>query len=326
MNMRKIGPFTVNAIGLGCMGMSHGYGKPNKENAIRTLKTALDIGYNFFDTAALYGFGENERLLGDILSPYRKKFILASKCGLIRGTDGKRCLDARPSSILRTCEDSLRNLKTDHIDLYYLHRVDPKVPLDDQIGALVDLVQQGKIISIGLSEVSESTLHKANAIHRIDALQSEYSLWTRTPEKKIISTCQELGITFVAFSPLGRGFLTGHIKDNKDFFASDLRLSMPRFSDENLPKNLSLLQTLQNIAASKNSTLAQVALAWILNKHSEMVPIPGTTDPHHLIENFNAQKITLNQDDMNQLEKAFHLNAIFGTRYDQVTMSSMETE
>lgn len=325
MNVRKIGPFNVHAVGLGCMGMSHGYGKPDRENTVRTLHMALDLGYNFLDTAALYGFGENEKLIGEVLANRRSEYVLASKCGLIRGSDGKRSLDARPSVIRQTCEESLRNLKTDSIDIYYLHRVDPKVPLEDQIGTLVQLIDEGKIGSIGLSEVSAATLRKANAIHSIAALQSEYSLWTRNPENQVLDTCKELGISFVAFSPLGRGFLTGKLQDTKNLLSTDLRISMPRFTEENLPKNLALLVALKEIAETRQCTLAQIALAWILTKQPEMILIPGTTNIDHAAENFAAQKILLNKTEMELLENRFISEAIFGERYDKVTLASMET-
>jgi aryl-alcohol dehydrogenase-like predicted oxidoreductase len=325
MNLRKVGPFDVNAVGLGCMGMSHGYGKPDRENSARTLRMALDLGYNFLDTAALYGFGENEKLIGEVLANRRSEYVLASKCGLIRGSDGKRSLDARPSVIRQTCEESLRNLKTDCIDIYYLHRVDPKVSLEDQIGTLAQLIDEGKIVSIGLSEVSATTLRKANAIHPIAALQSEYSLWTRNPENQVLDTCKELGISFVAFSPLGRGFLTGKLQDTKNLLSTDLRMSMPRFSEDNLPKNLALLVTLKEIAETRQSTMAQVALAWVLTKQPEIILIPGTTNIDHVAENFAAQEFILNMNEMELLDKTFHSNAIFGERYDEATLASMET-
>lgn len=326
MKTLKIGSSTVNPLGMGCMGMSHGYGKPMKEDCVRTLHTALDIGYNFFDTAALYGFGENEKLIVQTLSSRRNAFVLASKCGLIRGPDGKRFQDASPARIRQTCEESLTNLRTDRIDLYYLHRVDPKIPLEDQIGTLADLIQEGKILSIGLSEVSVSTLKRAQAIHPIAALQSEYSLWTRHPEDNIIPTCKELGVIFVAFSPLGRGFLTGKLQDNKSLSAGDLRISMPRFSDEHFSSNLTLLGTLEEIAQSRSSSLAQIALAWILTKHPQLAVIPGTTNSAHALENFQAQHLVLEQSVINRLDKAFSVEKIHGKRYDQATLSTMETE
>lgn len=325
MNVRKIGPFNVNAIGLGCMGMSHGYGKPDRENTARTLRIALDLGYNFLDTAALYGFGENEKLIGEVLANRRSEYVLASKCGLIRGSDGKRSLDARPSAIRQTCEESLRNLKTDSIDIYYLHRVDPKVSLEDQIGTLAKLIDEGKIGAIGLSEVSATTIRTANNIHPIVALQSEYSLWTRNPENQVLETCKELGITFVAFSPLGRGFLTGKLQNTQHLLATDLRMTMPRFSEENLSKNLALLAALHQIAETKQCTMAQVALAWIFTKQPEMIVIPGTTNDDHAAENFAAQRFSLNKSEMELLESTFIPEAIFGERYDKVTLASMET-
>jgi aryl-alcohol dehydrogenase-like predicted oxidoreductase len=323
--MRQIGPFKVNPIGLGCMGMSHGYGKSDLLIAKQTLHKALDIGYNFLDTAALYGFGANEKLIGDTLASRRNEFILASKCGLIRGPDGKRLLDAHPDSIRRTCDNSLQNLQTEIIDLYYLHRVDPKIPLDDQIGTLADLIQEGKIRSIGLSEVSAKTIRKAHAIHPISAVQSEYSLWTRNPESSVIDCCAELKIAFVAFSPVGRGFLTDQLRDPSQLAEGDLRLTMPRFYPENFFHNLQLLEPLKKIAHKLGATTAQVSLAWLLAKAAHIIPIPGTTHPQHCEENLLAQKIKLDANDILQLDNSFNESELKGKRYNDETLACMET-
>ena len=325
MQTRHIGPFTINPIGFGCMGMSHGYGKTDVNIAKQTLHKALDIGYNFLDTAALYGFGNNEKLIGETLASRRNEFILASKCGLIGGPDGKRLLDARPDSIRKTCDTSLQNLRTEVIDLYYLHRVDPKIPLEDQIGTLGDLVKEGKIRSIGLSEVSANTIRKANAIHKISAVQSEYSLWTRNPENQVIDCCAELDIAFVAFSPVGRGFLTDQLRDLSQLSAGDLRLTMPRFYPENFPHNLQLLEPLKKIANKHTATTAQISLAWLLAKASHIIPIPGTTNAKHCEENFVAQEITLSADDISQLDKCFNESELKGKRYNDETLATMET-
>ncbi len=246
---QKLGEFNVSPIGLGCMSMSHGYGESNKKFAQKTLLSALDYGYNFYDTAALYGFGENEKLLGKVLKPHRNRIILASKCGLIKGTDGKRAVNGRPDIIQKTCEESLKNLQTECIDLYYLHRVDPQVPIEESIGALANLVKQGKIRGIGISEVNTTTLRRAQQEYPITALQSEYSLWTRNPEQGVLAACRELSIKFIAFSPLARGFLTNKLNFKTHFSTQDLRSSMPRFQGDNYLANLRLLTGFNAIAS-----------------------------------------------------------------------------
>jgi len=307
------------------MSMSHAYGVPDRKAAERTLHRALDIGYNFFDTAALYGFGKNEQLLGEVISPRRNEFVLASKCGLIRGEDGKRSVNAQPDIIRKTCEQSLKNLRTDHIDLYYLHRVDPKVPLEDQIGMLGQLVTEGKIRSVGMSEVAAETLRKAHAIHPIAALQSEYSLWTRNPEHQVLDTCRELGIAFVAFSPLGRGFLCANLSDPDTLVETDLRRSMPRFQGDNFVQNLALLEPLKHIAAKNGCSPAQLALAWLLSKAKNIVPIPGTQNVRHAEENFSAIDIRLSARENAVLENAINASTVRGERYNRATLATMET-
>ncbi|MBL4827736.1 MAG: aldo/keto reductase [Spongiibacteraceae bacterium] len=325
MPSRKLGPFSVSAIGLGCMSMSHGYGKPDKQKATKTLNKALDLGYNFLDTAALYGFGHNESLIGEVLASRRNEYVLASECGLIRGDDGKRSLNGRPDVIKKTCEDSLRRLKTDVIDLYYLHRVDPNVPVEDSVGALSDLVAQGKIKTIGLSEVNVTTLRRAHAVHPITALQSEYSLWTRNPEGEVLKACEEMGVSFVAFSPLGRAFLTGKVRDMSLLEENDLRQTMPRFQAQNFIENLTLLATFADIAKAEECSMAQLSLAWVLAQGDNIIPIPGTQHPEHAEENLASVHIDLNQRCQTNLNQLINANVVQGDRYSPAIMASMET-
>ena len=287
MQTRKLGPFEVSAIGLGCMNLSHAYGGPvSPEQGERVLLAALDAGVTLFDTATLYGFGANETLVGTVMKSHRHKFTLASKCGMqgvdVAG-DGKlvRVIDGRPATIQKACEDSLRRLQTDVIDLYYLHRWDKKVPIEDSVGALADLVRKGSIRSIGLSEVSASTLRKAHAVHPIAAVQTEYSLWTRNPEIAVLDACRELGAAFVAFSPVARGFLCGDLTDVSTLDAKDIRRAMPRFSPDNYAANLKLLPAYKAVARDAGCSPAQLALAWLLHKAPHIIPIPGTTSVEH---------------------------------------------
>lgn len=325
MKKRRIATFEVAPIGLGCMSMSHAYGIPDQASAEKTLHHALDIGYNFLDTAALYGFGANEKLLGNVIKARRNEYVLASKCGLIRGPDGKRSVNGRPEIIQQTCEQSLKNLQTEVIDLYYLHRADPTVALEDQIGTLADLVKAGKIRAIGMSEVSSSTIKKAAAIHPIAAVQSEYSLWTRNPENQVLDTCKKLGISFVAFSPLGRGFLADAISANTQLAEKDIRLSMPRFLGNNLIDNLNLLTPLRKLAAEKQCTCAQLALAWLLAKDDNIIPIPGTQIAAHAEENFHSQAVSLSPQEMQLLEECISEQTVKGERYNEATLATMET-
>ena len=289
MNARKLGPFEVSTIGLGCMSMSHAYGTPPPpEAAANVLRKALDLGYTHVDTAALYGFGANETLIGNALSDRRKEFVLASKGGMFRNAQGQREIDGHPEVIKKTCEDSLTRLRTDVIDLYYLHRWDKRLPIEESVGALADLVAQGKVRTIGLSEVSASTIRKAHRVHPISAVQTEYSLWTRNAEVAVLQACKELGITFVAFSPLARGFLTGELRDVSALPPKDIRLAMPRFQAEHFARNLGLLDGLSNIARQNGCTMAQIALAWLLAQGEHIIPIPGTTRIDHLEENMGA--------------------------------------
>ena len=326
MKQRKIGQFKVSAIGLGCMNLSHAYGTPpSYEHAESLLLKALDMGVTFFDTAALYGFGANEEIIGRLLSPYRHNFTLASKCGMFH-ENGKRSIDGRPQTLKRTCEDSLKRLRTDVIDLYYLHRWDKKVPIEDSIGALAELVKEGKIRSIGLSEVSAITLLKAHAIHPITAVQTEYSLWTRNPEIAVLKTCEQLGTAFVAFSPLARGFLTGKLRDVSIFDERDIRRAMPRFAPDNYVKNMILLDRYIQIAEDVGCTAAQLSLAWLLARSDHIVPIPGTTNLLHLQENISAVDVSLSSHVIESLNAIINNQTVTGSRYNAATQSEIDTE
>lgn len=323
---RKIANLKVFPIGLGCMGLSHGYGGPvSEEQASKVLLGALDSGVTLFDTAALYGFGANESLLGRILAPHRSKFVLASKCGIFRGPDGKRAIDGRPETIRKTCEDSLQRLQTDVIDLYYLHRWDKSVPLEDSVGALADLVQAGKIKNIGLSEVSAASLRKAHAIHPIAAVQNEYSLWSRNVELGVLQACQELNVALVAFSPLGRGFFPGTL-ELKQLADNDLRHRMPRFQADSFAKNQALLQPLRQLATQLDCTPGQLSLAWLLHKADNIIPIPGTTSAEHLQENIAAANLKLDTDTCTQLAKIFDRKHVAGGRYPAASLREIDTE
>ena len=331
MKNRHIASFNVSAIGLGCMNLSHAYGPPvSAEQAERVLLTALDQGVTFFDTAALYGFGANETLLGKVLKPHRQKFTLASKCGMqgVDPGDGKlvRVIDGRPETIKKTCEDALRRLQTDVIDLYYLHRWDKKVPIEDSVGALSDLVRQGKIQAIGLSEVSAQTLRKAHAVHPIAAVQTEYSLWTRNPEIALLQACRELGAAFVAFSPVARGFLCGEPIDIERLDAKDIRRSMPRFAPDNFAANQKLLPAYHALAREAACSPAQLALAWLLHKAEHIIPIPGTTSVAHLCDDLGAVDVNLDAGLLMRLEALINQNTVAGNRYNAQANSEVDTE
>jgi len=331
MKNRKIGPFQVSEIGLGCMNLSHAYGAPVSEaQAEKVLLTALDAGVTLFDTAALYGFGANETLVGKVLKSHRQKFTLASKCGMtgvdVNG-DGKlvRVIDGRPETIRKTCEEALKRLQTDVIDLYYLHRWDKKVPIEDSVGALSDLVRQGKIQSIGLSEVSASTLRKAHAVHSIAAVQTEYSLWTRNPEIAVLKACEALGTAFVAFSPVARGFLCGPL-DIQGLDAKDIRKSMPRFTAENYAANFKLFAPYLELAKEADCSPAQLALAWLLHKAPHIIPIPGTTREQHLMDDLGAAQVKLSPDLVGKLEALINERTVVGSRYNAQANSEVDTE
>jgi len=327
MQQRHIGPFSIAALGLGCMNLSHAYGTPpSQQEAEALLLKALEMGIDFFDTAALYGFSANEKLVGRVLMPYRSKIILASKCG-VTGVDGKRVIDGRPETLKRTCEESLRNLQTEVIDLYYLHRWDKRIPIEESIGALADLVSAGKVRAIGLSEVSAGTLRRAHAVHPITALQTEYSLWTRNPEIAVLDACRELGIALVAFSPLGRGFLTGKLSDPAtQLETGDIRLDMPRFKPENFAKNLELLLEYAQIAREVGCTMSQLALAWVLARDPIIIPIFGTRKPDHVVENVASASLKLNRSVMERLDALIDQRTVSGDRYSNTTQQEIDTE
>ncbi|MEP4892172.1 MAG: aldo/keto reductase [Aliiglaciecola sp.] len=326
MKQRSIAGTWVSEIGLGCMNLSHAYGNPPQEKeAIALLEKAIDLGVTHFDTAALYGFGANEKLVGKVLKPHRQRIFLASKCGM-RGVNGKRIIDGSPKAIRETIEQSLLSLQTDVLDLYYLHRWDKSIPIEESVGELSRLVSEGKIKSIGLSEVSAVTLRKAHSEHAISALQSEYSLWTRNPEIACLETCLELDIAFVAFSPLARGFLSGEITDSSGLLDSDIRKNMPRFQTQNLQKNLVLLEQLQSIAKEYDCKLSQLSLAWLLHQGPHVLPIPGTTRVDHLEDNMKASKIVIKPADLKKLEQVFNSSAVTGGRYPSATQLEIDTE
>lgn len=327
MQTRRLGPFSVSALGLGCMNLSHAYGTPPSAEAAATLLLrALDHGITLFDTASLYGFGANETLLGNVLKPHRSKFVLASKCGMT-GVDGKRVIDGRPATLKRTCDESLRRLQTDVIDLYYLHRWDKQVPIEESVGALGDLVRAGKIRGIGLSEVSAATLRRAHAEHPIIALQNEYSLWTRNPELGALAACRELGVTLVAFSPLARAFLTGTLRDPEtQLEAKDIRRQMPRFEATNYAANLELLPAYLDIARDAGCSPAQLALAWLLARGEHIIPIFGTRQPEHLDDNAGAAAVSLDPRTVARLDALINQQTITGPRYNAATQLEIDTE
>jgi len=327
MQTRKLGPFDVSALGLGCMSLSHAYGTPpDPEAGAAVLRRALDLGYTHFDTAALYGFGANESLVGAALHEHRDQFVLASKCGMFRDAEGKRAIDGRPEVIKATCDDSLRRLQTDVIDLYYLHRWDKRLPVEDSVGAMADLVTAGKVRAIGLSEVSAATLRKAHRVHPIAAVQTEYSLWTRNAEVAVLDACRELGVTFVAFSPLARGFFTGTLRDMSVLPPKDIRLNMPRFQGEHFTRNLRLLDGLADVAREAECTMAQAALAWVLAQGSHVVPIPGTTRLDHLEENAGAARVRLSRPHLDRLDALINPRTVSGPRYAEPVRAEIDTE
>jgi aryl-alcohol dehydrogenase-like predicted oxidoreductase len=326
MQQRIIGPFKVSAIGLGCMNLSHAYGAPPPfEHAQALLHRALDLGITLFDTASLYGFGANETLVGQVLAPHRAKFTLASKCGMT-GVDGKRVIDGRPATLKRTCDESLKRLRTDVIDLYYLHRWDRQVPIEESVGAIADLVRVGKVRGIGLSEVSAATLRRAHAEHPITALQNEYSLWTRNAELGTLAACRELGVAFVAFSPVARGFLGGTLQDVSGFDAKDIRRSMPRFEPINYAANLKLQDAAKTLARDAGCTLAQLSLAWLLSRGEHVVPIPGTTNLLHLEENTAAASIAPGAAALARIDALINQASVVGKRYSAATQNEIDTE
>ena len=319
MKYRKLGSsgLEVSAIGLGCMGLSFGYGPAtNKQDAVKLIRAAFERGVTFFDTAEAYGPFVNEELLGEALAPFRDKVAIATKFGFVDG-ETKKGMDSRPENIRAVADASLKRLQTDRIELFYQHRVDPNVPIEDVAGTVKDLIKEGKVKHFGLSEAGVQTIRRAHAIQPVTALQSEYSLWWREPEKEIISTLEELGIGFVTFSPLGKGFLTGAINENTKFDSTDFRNIVPRFSEENRKANQSLVDLLADIAQKRNATPAQIALAWLLAQKPWIVPIPGTTKLHRLEENLGAAGIELSAKDLSEIDSTFSMIAVQGARYPE---------
>lgn len=326
MNTRTLGPQgpAVSALGLGCMGMSFAYGPADEDEAIATVHHALDLGVNFLDTADVYGPHTNERLLQRALQGRRDQVFLASKFGILMDPERPelRGVNGRPEYVRASIDGSLQRLGTDHLDLYYLHRIDPNVPIEDTVGAMAELVAQGKVRYLGLSEASAATLERAHAVHPIAALQSEYSLWTRDVERNgVLATCARLGIGFVPYSPLGRGFLTGQIASAADLRSDDFRLQTPRFQGENFDRNLALAQTVKTLAAGKGCTPAQLALAWVLAQGEHLVPIPGTKRRKYLEDNLGALNVRLDAQDLAALDAAFAPEAVAGERYSQVGLA-----
>jgi len=329
MQQRQLGPFQVSAIGFGCMNVSMGYGaRLDDADAGRLLNAALDQGYSFLDTASLYGLGHNESLIGKYLASRRGEYTLASKCGFSRGEDGKTVMDGRPQILRQTCEDSLRRLNTDTIDLYYLHRIDPKIPVEESVGALAELVQLGKIRAIGLSEISSASLLRAHAVHPITAVQSEYSLWSRTPERRMLATCAELDIAFVPFSPLARQFLTGHCGDVTTVGEDDIRASIarPRFEPDNFARNRELLVPFKAIAEREGCSMAQLALAWLLARGDNIIPIPGSKHHHWMVENAGAAEVSLSPATVAELDRLINEDTVSGRRYTDALMASTDSE
>jgi aryl-alcohol dehydrogenase-like predicted oxidoreductase len=317
MEMRTLGgDLQVSALGLGCMGMSEFYGTAEEEDALATIDRALELGITFFDTADMYGPFTNEQLVGRALAGRRDEVVLATKFGNVRGENGERLGIRGDAAYVRSaCEASLERLGVDHIDLYYQHRVDTSTPIEETVGAMKELVEAGKVRHLGLSEASAETIRRAHAVHPITALQSEWSLWTRDPEDEVLPTVRELGIGFVAYSPLGRGFLSGRIRSTDDLAEDDFRKFHPRFQGDNFQRNLDLVAKVDEIAAAKGATPGQLALAWVLAQGHDVVPIPGTTRAAHLEENVGALRVELTQGDLAELEAAFPKGATAGERY-----------
>lgn len=323
MEKRQLGQngLEVSAMGLGCMGMSEFYGSQNDDESVRTIHRAVELGVNFFDTADMYGRGKNEELLGKAIKAYRDKVILATKFGIVRTDDVKQHnINGRPEYIRSACEASLRRLGVETIDLYYQHRVDQDTPIEETVGAMADLVKEGKVKYLGLSEAGPKTIRRAQAVHPITALQTEYSLWSREVEEEILTTCRELSIGFVSYSPLGRGFLSGEITKLDDLEEGDWRRYSPRFQGENFERNLGLVSRIQEMAAEKNCTPAQLALAWVLAQGKDIVPIPGTKRIVYLEENVAALGLELTNEDLKRIEEISPRGVAAGSRYPEPGM------
>ncbi|MFD6510657.1 aldo/keto reductase [Bacillus sp. NPDC060175] len=325
MKYRNIGSLRVSALGLGCMGMSEYYGNQNEEKSIDTLHHALKLGVNLFDTADQYGLGKNEELIGRALKSSRKNINIATKFGFVRNDSGAVIeINGRPEYVKKACEESLKRLDTDYIDLYYLHRVDPRVPIEETVGAMKQLVEEGKVRNIGLSEASVQTIRRAQKVHPIAALQTEYSLWSRDIEEEILPLCRELNIAIVPYSPLGRGFLSGKIKSIDKLVESDYRRNTPRFQEENFDYNLSLLDKLEKLAKEMNIKPSQLALSWLLSNGEDLIPIPGTKKISYLEENIAAIDIKLTKDIKESIDKVAPLGAAIGDRYPINSMKLLD--
>jgi aryl-alcohol dehydrogenase-like predicted oxidoreductase len=322
MKHRKLGALDVGAIGLGCMGMSAFYGKTDDTESLAVIDRALELGVTLLDTADMYGPYTNEALVGKAIKGRRDKIVLATKFA-IQIIDGMRRINGKPAYVKSACDASLKRLGVDHIDLYYQHRVDPDTPIEETIGAMADLVKAGKVRYLGMSEASADTIRRAHKVHPISALQSEYSLWTRDPEDSVLATCRELGIGFVAYSPLGRGFLTGQIKKFDDLAADDFRRTNPRFQGDNFAKNLELVDRVTQLATQKGCTPGQLALAWVLAQGDDIVPIPGTKRRAFLEENLGAEHVSLSRRDLASIDEIAPKGAAAGERYAVATMSSV---
>jgi len=326
MERRALGSqgLVVSEIGLGCMGMSEFYGTPDEEESIATIQRALDLGINFLDTADMYGPFTNERLVGRAIKDRREEVVLATKFGNVRAEDGTRLgISGKPDYVRKACDASLKRLGVDHIDLYYQHRVDPDTPVEETWGAMKELVEAGKVRYLGISEAAPETIRKAHAVHPVTALQTEYSLWSRDPEDEILPTCRELGIGFVAYSPLGRGFLTGRFRRFEDLPEGDYRRNSPRFQGENFKKNLQLVDRVRQIADEKDVTASQLALAWLLHQGEDIVPIPGTKRRRYLEENAAAVEIELTEEDLRRIDEVAPKGVAAGERYDEAGMRAV---
>lgn len=326
MQKRKLGKqgLEVSALGLGCMGMSDFYGQASEEQSIATIQRALDLGVTLLDTADMYGPFKNERLVGEAIRGRRDQVVIATKFGIVRTEQGQRLgVNGRPEYVRKACDESLKRLGIETIDLYYQHRVDPATPVEETVGAMAELVQAGKVRYLGLSEAAPTTIRRAHEVHPVTALQTEYSLWSRDPEGELLDTVRQLGIGFVAYSPLGRGFLSGRIQSPDDLDPDDWRRSSPRFQNGNFSKNLKLVEAVREMASRKGVTSNQLAIAWVLAQGEDIVPIPGTTRTEHLEENMRAIEIELSEEDLRQLAKIFPVGAAYGNRYADMSLVNL---